>query len=280
MKIIKKNQDVTKDKSGSLFGNVIRDNRALSANGGFDFPINNITSVQKRLERKETDRLRDVIITTYVNERGERTEEERELLVLVNDRIFDSVNDMLLSYDRVRKMKDVRKIEPRTFYSELNKRFKGDIHFAYKDFDAEFNSNALHSVYIYHLYLIFIATVSIINDIDFMPPVHILFEGLRNGFTVSISSSVRSELGIRSEAQLKALEGVEAKLAYLTSLCKEENISNTFQIYNGKIVSEFKIKDVEKEKIRVFSKPEEEDSFFYELCDLFTYKNKESLEEE
>ena len=282
MKIIKKNQGVSNDKTGSLFGHMKRESRVVNASDGLGFLKDSnlkVTSVQKRLERIEGEEPCDVIITTYVNEKGERTEEAKRLFVLVDDEIFESVNEMLKSYDRVRQMKDVRKIDPRSFFSELNEKFKNDIHFAYKTFYGDFKENTTHSVYIFHLYLIFIATASIINDIDFKPPIHILFEGLRNGISVSISSNVHSELAIKSEAQLRALQGVEAKLAYITSLCKEENISSTFQIYKGKIVSEFKIKDVEKEQIRVFSKPDEEDAFFTELTNLFTYKGKEVEEE-
>lgn len=281
MKIVKKNKLDIKEKG--MFGHSLSQKRGISA---YDSDINSFPKIKTyratkmRLERVNADTTYDVIITTYANEYGETREEKRVLEALIDKEIYDDVEKMLSSYERLRKMKEVRQIDVKEFLAKIKERFKEDIHFAYKSLKGSVRKSKSHTIYIYHLILIFIASITIINDISFKPPIYITITSLPKGIKIIFSSTVPNEPELTSESQLKALQGVEVKLAYVASLCREENISNSFQIYDNKIISEFNINDVKKEQIKVYSREDAEESFFSEFIELFNYKGREEEEEE
>ena len=282
MKILKKRLE-NKPKDRGFFGHTVEYNNRVSAldhDESKDVLRIRAAKTTLRLEREDGEIPKDVIKATYIDSLGKETEERRELQALVSTDIYENVSEMLASYEVVRQKRDVREIEPNLFIEEMIDYFKNDIHFSYKSFLNDTEKNGQYNVYVYHLILIFIGSVSVLNDVEYKPPIHIKISSKQRGIKVSFTSLAKEMIEVNSKAKLKDIQGVEAKLAYMSTLCREEGISSSFQIFNNTVKYEFSISEVKKEKVKLYSKKSEEREFFDKMVSLFNYKGREEAEEE
>lgn len=227
------------------------------------------------LDRLKSDRMTDILAYTFQTPCGVSTE-YKELETVRDNETFEREKAMLASYERIIKMKDVENISLEKFALELKENFSNDIRTAYKLFNVEKDKNASHCVYIYHIYALIVATITLIGDIDFMPPIKMKFKKNKSILKMDFSMSSRKHRDIKNRMKLRDIQGIEAKLAYIAAICREDNINCTLKFTNNSLAIEYDVCAIEPHKGIVYSKPDERKYAFSELMNLFSYTVKDT----
>lgn len=279
MKLI--NQTNKENDKGSFYGNL--DKSQSTKVGAWDLggigKKGSLLSIT--LDRLNADRIVDMLAYTFQTQQGLSVEfKELETVRSIED--FEMEKAMLESYERIIKMKDVENISLEKLSLELKEYFSNDIRTAYKPFNVRKDKNGSHCVYIYHVFALIVATVTLIGDIDFMPPIKMKFKKSKGVLKMNFEMTTMMRRDIRNRMKLKDIRGTEAKLAYIAAICREDNINCTFKSVNGSVAIEYDICAIEPYKGIVYSKPDERRKVFNELMDLFSYtvKDKETEAQE
>lgn len=210
-------------------------------------------------------------------------ETKLKMLETVRDKVqFETDAKIISSYEFLRIKKDIRKINLFDFLEDIKEKFKSDIRYAYKKFSTTATQNSRHSVYIYHIYALIIATVSLINEMDFAPPVYIEFKTKSKSLVLSFKSKSKRFAGIKNKRKLLNIQGTEMRLEYIGALCREDDISNTLQITDNTLNIEYAFAPTEKEGA-LYADVLEDKIFFKEYMDIFNpimHTEVEAKEEE
>ncbi len=275
MKLVKNERQNGKD---TLYGRDFGKTRvALSAN---DYARQAMPSLIKmELSKVYLPERRDVIIYTYQSASGIHTE-IRELETTREDEHFELESKMLESYEIVLKMKDIRQIKTRKFLEEIKNRLVADERYAYKKFLTQCLKNTDFNVHIYHIFVIYIATVLLLNSLDFVAPLHLQMMEQRGKLLLGFKSKSNDRLEIMTKDKLKQIPRTEALLAYIGALCRADNINSTFEIINNQAIIEYEIPSITIDATRVYSKETDENLMFAELMDIFNGREIEEEEEE
>lgn len=229
---------------------------------------------------KSPDGKTDALVFTYKN--GTTTEKRiKELETVRGSKDFEDDSKIISSLEVLLAKKNVRKINLFDFMEEIKTNFESDIRYAYKKFDTIATKNIRHSVYIYHIYALIIATVSLINEIDYQPPVHMVLVTKNNSIHLSFKSRSKRYIGISSRLKLINIQGTEMRLEYIGALCREDDISNTLKITDDSLDIEYVFAPIKKEGA-LYADSLEDKIFFKEYMDIFNpiMNTEEELEEE
>ena len=245
-----------------------------------DMHLNNgKTQIRMELIRTNLPEKRDAIKYTY-SKNGVSSFEIKPLLAVRDDDAFDSEEKLIRSFERLRLLKDVKGIFVRDLLDDMCKRFKQNVRYAYKEIEQLFDKNKQYSVYIYHIIVLFIASISFLNDVDFMPPIRISVKSNENTFTLAFMEKTENASTIYKNYSKEPLSKIETKLSFIASLCREDDIDSKIVINNSSISMEFKLTSAEITRGTVYSNPEMEDKVFNEYMELFNYTEKAEEEEE
>lgn len=229
---------------------------------------------------KSPDGKTDALVFTYKN--GTTTEKRiKELETVRGSKDFEDDSKIISSLEVLLAKKNVRKINLFDFMEEIKTNFESDIRYAYKKFDTIATKNIRHSVYIYHIYALIIATVSLINEIDYQPPVHMVLVTKNNSIHLSFKSRSKRYIGISSRLKLINIQGTEMRLEYIGALCREDDISNTLKITDDSLDIEYVFAPIKKEGA-LYADSLKDKIFFKEYMDIFNpiMNTEEELEEE
>ena len=276
MKLIRSHQN----KSKSSIINDKNTRRILLSNAKIDIknPLVKENVIKLDIVRGEYDK-RDLLITTV--KKGEMLfTKTKELLAIRDDEMFQNDRAVALSLERLVKMTDIKRITLDRFFDEIKQKFENDIRYAYKEIDTVSSKNARHSVYIYHIYAIIIATMSILNEIDFKPSVSIEFKGINDELYLSFEIKSKSVSKVTRKSKLLEAPNIEMRLEYIGALCREDGIDSTIEIASNTFKIEFYIFKTHEREGQVYSTALEEAQFFDEFMDIFNYRVEDKQEEE
>ncbi len=268
MKIIKnenQNKLLKRVYGHSLFQNVEK-----SVSSSSEIPIKKEFKNATKISLERMDDSDEIKIT--LNENGREGVRVVKSLFKRGEEDFKNDSYILASYQEVISKKQIKEINSEDFLLDVKARFKNSVRYAYKRFYVDSNNNKRHNVYIYHLYTVIIATLAILNEIDFKPAVHISFD---SGSSLILTMETKV-----NKRELALPSGTEAKLLYLRTLCEQGNMDYTFEIINDRVVLKYVLFEVERVGERVFSTPNEEDEFFERYLNLFNGKEIDIEEEE
>lgn len=283
MKIVKKKM-ITNDKTPkTIYGHKIQaidGNVNALSHFNNDMHLNNgKTQIRMELIRTNLPEKRDAIKYTY-SKNGVSSFEIKPLLAVRDDDAFDSEEKLIRSFERLRLLKDIKGIFVRDLLDGMCKRFRQNVRYAYKEIEQLFDKNKQYSVYIYHIIVLFIASISFLNDVDFMPPIRISVKSNENTFTLAFMEKTENASTIYKNYSKEPLSKIETKLSFIASLCREDDIDSRIVINNSSISMEFKLTSAEITRGTVYSSPEMEDKVFNEYMELFNYTEKAEEEEE
>lgn len=191
-----------------------------------------------------------------------------------NEEEFKNDSSILASYQEAISKKQTKEIKSEDFLLDIKARLKNNVRYAYKRFCVDSNNNKRHNVYIYHLYTVMIASLAVLNEIDFKPCVHINFN---SGSSLLLTIEMKAG---KKEREINLSSSAEAKILYLRTLCEQGNMDYTFEIINDRVVLKYVIFEAERVGEKVFSTPCEEDEFFERYLNLFNGKEIDIEEEE
>lgn len=283
MKIVKKNV-IGKDKSlKTLYGHKIKAVEGnISALSRFNNELHlnsDKEQISMELIRINEPEITDAIKYTY-RKNGVSSVEIKPLLAVRDDDAFDSEEKLIRSFERLRLLKDVKGVFVRELLDDMCKRFRQNVRYAYKEINQSFDKNKQYSVYIYHIIVLFVASISFFNDVDFMPPINVSVKSNENTFTLSFMEKTENASSFYKNYSKEPLSKIETKLSFLASLCREDGIDSKIVINNSGISMQFKLTSLEITRGIVYSKPEMEDKVFNEYMELFNYTERVEEEEE
>ncbi len=267
MKIIKREAN---DKNHTLYGHKMSVSRLLGAESSSEqidkFRQRKILSIE--LLRMKTPYPVDVIETTYTKN-GILEREYKELEAVRSDEELEAAQRIFKQLERVLNKRDVRRINARAFVKEITDKLSRDPRFAYKQIDGKIDKNTPCSVYIYTALSLIVASASIADDLDFETPLGVMFSSERGALTLSFITCINSGKAPRSRTQIFKNPRLEAKLAFLSSLCLEDNVEGRIKIADGVATLEYKIKEAPPDAPCLYSAPDEEDRILNELLNAF-----------
>ena len=283
MKIIKREKEMS---IGRLYGNKMSAHNRLGAhtfNEGAGIKLHNGKLISVRIIRMENSYPVDVIET--VRERnGVALREYTELSTVRNEEELKRDERIFKTLEAVLKKRDVRTIKLSSFIKEIIARLKSDTRFAYKNFEKEKSQNAEHCVYIYTLLAIIVATVSAVNDIDFSSSVLLSTDKYSDAMEICFKSTTRELKLYKNRDSILKIPRLEAKIAYLNSLCAQDGVSSEIKATGNTIIFKYRIKNAPPEAMKLYSKYSEETEIFSELLYAFnppsTYEPDDSMLEE
>ncbi len=182
---------------------------------------------------------------------------------------LESENYLLSTYKEVSKKLDIREIKCSDFLDEVKARLINDVRYAYKRFHIVANKNTRHSVHIYRIYAIMIATLSIMNEMDFKIPILIKLGMEREGLTLQIEIKLKNKNVVNNKKELLKKPSNEAKLIYLGALCNQDETTNGLFLEGNRIVLRYVIDEVPVDRFKLCSKAPEENEFFERYMDIF-----------
>ncbi|MBO5338870.1 MAG: hypothetical protein J6A96_04135 [Clostridia bacterium] len=228
---------------------------------------------------KSPDKTHDMLVLTRFI--GSKTVIEiKDLETIRSDSEFECDARIISTFEMLNSKRDVRRIFLDTFLSEIKEKFKLDIRTAYKKIETSATKKDEHSVYIYHMYGLLAASISIINELDFKPPVYIELKKIPKGIKLSLKIKSPKLDEIKNRQKLIDIPGIEMRLEYLGLLCQEDGINGTFEITNNTLNIEYDIVEAPYKEGVLLADTQEEDRFFYELMEIFSYKGADREEEE
>lgn len=266
MKIIKRELEKSK---GNIYGKRLDISRRLGAKGYVE-QIDEFSA--RRLIGAELIRMNiphpvDVIETTYVKN-GVVEREYRELETLRNDEELKNGQNIFKTLGKILNKRDVRTLKTSDFIKEILEKLASDPRFAYKQISTENSKNTAHSVYIYTVLAIIVATVSLTNNLDFEAPIS--FSISKQGDALAfIFKIITNQNAIKNREQLTKNPKLESKLAYLCALCREDDVKSTIKIVDSSVIFEHIVREVPHETARVYAKDDEQLMVIYELLNAF-----------
>ncbi len=270
MKLVNNSSKQNKDRARRFYGNEDKpyENKSvLSVPRENGFPLR-LGMKTVKLELSKTESGGDLLVKTHTL--NQETETMAKVLVGIRDQEeFENDEKLLTTFELVCAKKDIKRINLEHFLEEVKESFGDDIRYAFKEITTQASKNMRHSVYIYHIYVIIIATMSIINELDFKPPVHI--ELIKNDNNVKLSFRIKSKrLGeVINKRRLLNIPGIEIRLEYIGALCQEDDINNTFKIIDNTLLIDYAFGELAYKEGALFSNAREEKSFFKEYMDIF-----------
>ena len=197
---------------------------------------------------------------------GKLKESIEKSLYQRSDEEIKRENLLLSTYKDVARRNDLKEIKCADFLDEIKERLKSDIRYGYKEFYLETKQNSRHSVYIYQIYAIIIATLSIYNEIDFKRPIKLSFIMDKNDLILKINMNIGGIDKRATEAEILKESINEARKVYLEALCKNKG---TFALMGETLSLELLVDEAPKDEYKLFSKASEESLFFEKYMDIF-----------
>lgn len=271
----------TSPRSKSFYGHKIEDvsTKSISSDADNKELINSDKGITKIELVKSPDGRQDALVFTRVV--GQKTSVEiKELDTSRNDELFEIDAKLIKTYELLSIKRDVKRIIPKDFLCDVKDKFLSDVRNAYKIINTSFNQKEGISVYIYHIYALLIATMSIINEIDFKPPVLIELKKLKNAIKLSMKIKSIKLAEIKSRQRLIEIPGIEMRLEYIGALCREDDINSTLEIHGNTLSVDYIIEEIPHREGIVFADAYEEKHMFNELMDAFSYTREVQAEEE
>ena len=229
-----------------------------------------------KISLERTSNLDEIKIT--VNEHGREGVKIINSLFKRSEEDFKNDNQILASYQEAISKRQTKEINCENFLLDIKSRFKNSVRYAYKKFYVDSNNNQKFNVYIFHIYTVIIATLAILNEIDFRPAIHI---GINSDNALTLTIEMKSKrFRDENSKELSFPSGTEAKLLYLRTLCDQGDMEYTFEAINDRIVMKYVIFEASMVGERVFSMINEEDEFFERYMNLFNGKEIDIEEEE
>lgn len=266
MKIIRHNEK--EERVSHMYGYSMRENSGKSIASPFiDTLLHKKATHIARVELESTNGCDEIKI--LYNDGRDESQIIRESVFKRTESELEMERNILSTFYEVSARHDIREIKCDDFLMEMKAKFKNDIRYAYKTMRTVSPRNSRHSVYIYYFYAIIIASVSILNSINFKMPIQISLEKRGAYLTMKIEMRFNNKLGLKKrEEVIKAPEN-ETKLLYLDMLCKNNNIENSFRLNDNKYILKYDFSEIEKEEIKLYSKESDEESFFLKYMDIF-----------
>lgn len=266
MKIVKREKE---SHGSTMYGHKLTNRRQLATEGyveqTYDFSARKILSIE--LVRMNLPHPVDVIETTYLKN-GVVEREYRELESIRSKEELENGQTIFKTLGKILNKRDVRAIKAVDFLKEILERLASDTRFAYKQINSKNYKNTAHSVYIYPLIAIIVATVSSTVNLDFSSPVEISIS--KQGACLILTfKTLTNQNVIGSREWLAKNPRLESKLAYLCALCREDNMKSTIRIVDNLVIFEYVIKEASPEVPRVYAKEDEQLKVFYELLNAF-----------
>ena len=282
MKIIKREKELG---IKTLYGNKMSAHRSIGADSYIEneeLKLYGGKIISVSIVRMEMPYPLDVI--EIVRERnGVTTREYTELETVRSDEELKRDECIFKTLETVLEKRDVRTIKLSSFVKEIIDKFKSDVRFAYKDFEKSKSQNSEHCVYIYTLLAIIVATVSSINDIDFKSSVSLSADKRSDTMEICFKSTTKELKSYKNRDSILKISRLEAKIAYLNSLCIQDGVSSEIKTAGSTITFKYKIKNAPPEASLLRSKESEEEKIFNELLYAFnppsTYEPDDNLEE-
>lgn len=243
----------------------------------------NIRYNRKRITKieliKSPDKTQDALVFTHVI--GKETQiEVKELNTLRNEDDFENDARIIATYELLSNKRDVKRINLEEFLNDVKAKFLDDIRNAYKIINTSASKKVEESVYIYHIYALLTATMSIINELDFKPPVFMELKKLKSSIKLSMKIKSKKLAKLKNRQMLIEAPGMETRFEYIGALCREDDINSTFEITGNTLKIEYVIGEIPYREGIVMSSASEEKEIFEELMNIFNYTKEVQEEEE
>lgn len=215
------------------------------------------------------------LVKIQYNDGGRIKESIEESLFQRTDEELKQENILFSTYKEIERLNHVKEIKCSDFLEEIKERFKNDVRYGYKGIYLETNKNSRHRVYIYRIYAIIIAALSIYNDIDFKHSVKISLMKEESCLTLEINMNLDDK---KLTANIFANSYNEARTIYLRALCKNRG---SFALIGRKFSLTYYIDELPKDdKFKLYSKESEENLFFNKYMNIFNPNGIETEAEE
>lgn len=264
MKIINK---LNKNQSNRFYGNKNTAHKRIAAEDYDEINLGKNGLQGAQLIRINLEHPVDVIEFSYFKN-GTLKKEYKELETLRDEIELECDAKMFETLSKVLSKKDVKNIKASSFVDEVVSRLSSDIRFAYKKWICKSLKNTDHSVQIYTVLAIIIATVSISNNIDYKSPVSISISKRALSTHISVKARIRG-IKVRKRDDFIRIPKIEAKLEYLNALCDETGVESSFKLAGHTLVFNYKVMDISPRVPCFFAKEDEEARVFEELLNAF-----------
>lgn len=154
------------------------------------------------------------------------------------------------------------------FASKLVECLKNDLRFAYRKFEVECGNDCdeLYANFA-HLSVLAVATVIVLNEVDYRSPIKIRVNKILNSYILDMS--VKSNTFIDKEgvyAMCQTYPNIAMRLMYIASLCESDDISYEMKIKPNGVNIRYVINEMVNDTGR-FSAP----TFATSIMDIFAY---------
>lgn len=158
-----------------------------------------------------------------------------EASLLFDKRIIDT-------YQRIVDMRDIVNIDVREFINGFINTILENVKFAHKAFKVNIKNDGRLDLYLDHILTIYVATLSILNDINNSNTINMEVDIRRRGMIVSFSTMVEREDNLYSISSIvEEYPKLAARLSYLDCLCSEDGNGMDVSILGGELKFTYEI---------------------------------------
>ena len=224
----------------------------------------------------------DVIEYTY-SSGGIIEKEYQQLETLRSQKELENDEKIFATLEKVLAKRDIKRIKTSSFVKEILSRIGDDPRFAYKKNICESRKNTEHSVHIYTVLAIIVASISATSNINFKAPIVVSFSNVGKELSITCEIISKSLESIRKMENFIRIPRLEAKLVYLSTLCKADGVRGTVKAIGNKAIFNYRIKEAPPEPAHIYAKDDEQSIIFSELLNAFNpikqYEPDEDLQE-
>ena len=189
---------------------------------------------------------------------------------------------LFASYFNIANDDVIMKLDLNKYIEEVVRELKSDFRFEYRKIEITGTEELELSTYSEHLSALVIASIVILNEINYKNTIRIATERILD--KVSLSLSVEADTAsncIGERAITELYPGITLRLAYLSTLCRDDDTQVDFRIENNEFKISFKFDDISSDKtnLRFTSRLSIADFVSY-VVSLFAYNDMITTGEE
>ncbi|MBP3494866.1 MAG: hypothetical protein J6K52_01530 [Clostridia bacterium] len=199
-----------------------------------------------------------------------------------SDELIENDRKMLATFPEIIGENGVARVNIFNFFKKTVGVLKKDVRFAYRTFKIDVDKKNELTTYIYHLQILAIATLAIMNSFSYKSPIRIAVD--KNGDFCRIEFETKTDESVNftsKESIIKEFADVEMRVNFIESLCNKDGIGFYIEHTNKRLVIAYELTDEPTTKKRLLSTVQRDlMEFTRKYMDIFNYSIIDTEEQE
>ncbi len=199
-----------------------------------------------------------------------------------SDELIENDRKMLATFPEIIGENGVARVNIFNFFKKTVEVLKKDVRFAYRTFKIEVDKKKELSTYIYHLQILAIATLAIMNSFTYKSPIRIAVDKVGDFCRIEFETKTNELVNFTSkESIIKEFADVEMRVNFIESLCNKDGVGFYIEHTNKRLVIAYELTDEPTTQKRLLSTIQRDlMEFTRKYMDIFNYSIIDTEEQE